>query len=332
LIFNDQTKNIVCEKEAPISYLFCIFDLTDEQVASRQLVFERNYEGESRGDSGRRKKAVETASTRASKLGLDVGKPVRAKRGLLELLKTGSYFASDYAEELVAKQVNLEEDRDELLGDEIKTISEVTDHVVKSSQQEFDVLELSLCLMKEEQFMSKMQAIMTQKITSMFQIVSKAIEDCSFGQVTTQVDSQHLHTLCVMYILTEKECNKILPVDIRQLFRCKNIKMDVEPTKLRLRLTAIIPGLAKNYKALHIYTIPVFVEDEVINRTRTLTLKNTKIFETQDGYLSFDECPKLGGITICDSREARSDDSFNCVKALINDHPAEAKSKCTIRT
>ena len=80
MIFNDQTKNIVCEKEVPISYLFCIFDLTDEQVASRQLVFERNYEGESRGDSGRKKRAVETASTRASKLGLDAGEHKRGTK------------------------------------------------------------------------------------------------------------------------------------------------------------------------------------------------------------------------------------------------------------
>ena len=217
-------------------------------------------------------------------------------------------------------------------SDDIKTISELTDHVVKSTQQEFDVLELSLCLMKKEQYISKMQAIMSQKIISMFQTISKTIEDCSFGQVTTQVDSQHLHTLCVMYILTEKECNKILPVDMRQLFRCKNIKMEVEPTKLRLRLTAIIPGLAINYKALHIYTIPVFVEDKLNNKTRTLILRKTKIFETQDGYLSFEECPKLGGITLCDFREARSDDSLSCVKALINNHPAEAKDNCIIKT
>ena len=58
LIFNNQTKNIICEKEAPISYLFCVFDLTDRQVASRQLVFERNYEGKSRGDSGRKKRGL----------------------------------------------------------------------------------------------------------------------------------------------------------------------------------------------------------------------------------------------------------------------------------
>jgi hypothetical protein len=108
--------------------------------------------------------------------------------------------------------------------------------------------------------------------------------------------------------------------------------MDVEPTKLRLRLTAIIPGFAKDYKALYIHTIPVFVEDKVINRTRTLTLKNAKIFETHDGYLSFDECPKLEGIIIFDFREARSDDSLNCVKSLINNHPVEARSKCIIRT
>ena len=324
LMFDHLTNKSVCKERAPMTYLSCVFTLTQKQLDEREVIAE--------GDNVIIRKNPNANAALVPINIQQIRKPRRAKRGILELLKTGRFFASDYADDLVVQQVKLEEDRDELLNDEVKTISDITDHIVESTQKGFDVLELSLCLLKEEQFTEKMQAIISQKIYSMFQTISKVIEDCSFGLVTTEVDISHLNTLCVMYILTKDECDEMLPVDMRQLFRCQRVKMEVESMGLRLKLAATMPGLASNYKAYQIHTIPVFEEEKAANMTRTLVLRNTKVFETDNEYLSFEECRKSGGITLCDAREARNDDSLSCVKALINSDLAEAKSKCIIRT
>ena len=181
-IFDSNSNNTICKKDTQNTINDCIFHISEEDLHS------------------------ETLNTRVDEfLTLNVitdgqaDSQQRHKRGLLEMLKTGHFFASDFAEERVEDEVHLEEQRDELLSDEIKTMSETTKHVVESTQQRFDLLGLSLCLLRQEETTSKIEAILTQKISQMFFSMTKIIEDCSFGLVTTEVNNNHLATICEKY-------------------------------------------------------------------------------------------------------------------------------------
>ena len=44
-------------------------------------------------------------------------------------------------------------------------------------------------MLKEEEQMSKIEVILTQKNNKVFTAMSKMVEDCSFGRVSTEIDT-----------------------------------------------------------------------------------------------------------------------------------------------
>ena len=308
LIFDTTTKFIICKEEINNPINACVFHIRKNDLNSREY------------------------NRRASQyLTLNVVQNRRNKRGLLEMLKTGHFFASSFAEERVEEEVNLETQRDEILKDEIKTEAEVTKHVVQATQQNFDLLGVSICLLKEEEKMSKIEGILTQKISKVFTAMSKMVEDCSFGRVSTEIDTNHLRTLCLKYMMSKKMCENTNPVNLRSLFHCKKATLTQETQAVRINLEITFPNIVET-KALEVVSIPVFLESKLAGQTKILLLEESKIFETDGGYSSFENCPKIGEITICDLKEEKSKDSLNCIKGIINNDVERSNRYCTTRT
>ena len=135
-----------------------------------------------------------------------------------------------------------------------------------------------------------------------------------------------------MYILDKQKCDKMEPVNIREMFKCKGAELKASDDSITIQLRVSIPKTLLNYKALQIETIPVFSYDSGKTIIKTLILKNKKVFETSTGYLSFDNCEKMGGITFCEKNNAKNDDSLNCLRSIITNDPNSAYKYCNIRT
>ena len=298
VIFNQQNHQIICKQNTIKNYKSCIHEVNNDQIN------------------------LETIPLAQS----------RKKRGLLELIKTGHYFASDYTKEIIHKEVDIEKQRDGLISKEIKTLSDETNHIIAIQDDEFDSLEESLCLLEEEEEIYRVENIITQKISSQFQKLTRVIEQCSFGKISLEVNLLHFKTICSMYLLSKQKCENMQPADIRELFKCKGAELKAINNDITIQLTVSIPNILIDYKALQIETIPIFYYDSGRTIIKTLILKNKKVFQTSTGYLSFDYCEKLGGITICDQNDAKNDDSLNCLRSLITNDPESAYKFCNIRT
>ena len=265
-------------------------------------------------------------------VGDDQNNSVRNRRGILELIKTGNYFASDFTKNMIHEEVDVEKQRDNLLSKNIKTLSDVTNHIIYTDNEQFDSFEETLCLLKEDEDLIRTQSIISQKISSLFYKMTRVVEHCSFGKISLEINLNHLRTLCALYVLDEQKCSKLHPVNIRELFLCEGAKLQTNEKGVTIHLTVSIPNILHDNKAMKIETIPIFVNNEKGTKIRTLLIKNKKVFETPSGYLSFDSCPKLGGVVICDEKEAKNDDSLNCLRSLINNDSMSANKFCIIHT
>ena len=307
-IFDRNTNHTICKAMEDNSIKNCIYHISAKDITSRQ----HNIR-------------VEAEVT------LNYNSRGRKRRGLLEMLKTGRFFASDYAEDRIENEVDLEKQKDALLTQEIKTISDMTKHVVETTEDQFDILGASICLIKSSEQASKIEGILIQKISRAFALMNRVVEDCSFGRVTTEIDTNHLQTLCTRYMMPATKCKNMSPVNLRKLFECKSATLNLKSYGVRINLSINFPNIVES-KAMEIVTIPVFVKGTGTQQTKMLILEESIIFETNTGYQSFDTCQKKGGITMCDLHEERSKDSLNCIKALLNDDYESANLHCETRT
>ena len=99
-------------------------------------------------------------------------------------------------------------------------------------------------------------------------------------------------------------CENTNPVDLRGLFYCKKETLTQEQQGVRINHDVGFPNIIES-KSLEAVFIPVFLESELAGQTKILLLEESKIFETDAGYSSFENCPKKSGITICDLKEEK---------------------------
>ena len=249
---------------------------------------------------------------------------MRTRRGLLELFHNNYFFASDFTKDLVAKEVDLQQEVNEKTRNEIMTNTDLIKTTTEALSSHITDLQKLICESVHE------ETIITQKLDILVTIkhisstIERNLEMCARGETPAFVSALKLQKLCRFH-LPEKMCH-INPLELRKLYTCVDFSIEGKEKKAVTHLKLNSFKIA-DVKGAEIHTFPV----KIGNKTQEPAMETKYAFQVNNELTLFKEnqCEKISDFVMCPEHqtEIRGNDGF-CITSLMTNQTSQIKAAC----
>jgi len=254
----------------------------------------------------------------------------RVKRGLLELIRTGHFYASEYTEKNIQKEVDLRQDSEKLLEQEIISVSNITTHIINDMKEQNSLVSALICQTQTKDDMQIIKVAILAKIHESIAKVERIIDGCLSGFVPLSIKANHLQLICSLYILDKKSCYNMKPSQLRSLFRCSQIKLRKTDDKTELSFKLNAPKVYKQFTGYKVLHVPIFA-NKSNNIAHSFTTNANYIFVNPNMQMvQFDSCDKIADRIFCDAMQEKTTDYTYCIPAILQKNQENVSKNCVL--
>lgn len=253
-------------------------------------------------------------------------KSSRRKRGLFEMLRTGHWFASSYAEELNQDTVNLVDQKNELLSGEIAVNQKAITHTINTINTELVGIHGEICRADKQIGLTAERFELKLLITRVISKLKRMVEECAEGRAPAAITIDNLKTLCVVH--SNSTICKSSPVRLRRLFGCENAHIKADGGIIQAHFDITLPKV-KNITVYEILRVP-FKKD---NGYYQLNLGTNLLAHVEGAAITLqkEDCTNNEYLSLCEKSTAGSTTGQLCLRSVLGRNADAVSQYCNIK-